>query len=275
MRAFLFAKNAMINLRLGRPSEHHFVSDCRNSFRRPLRRVSIMKTCSKCKIEKQVTDFSRRASARDGLSLECKKCASERHAEYRLKNKESIKSSMSLYYIENKKPLSEKAKGYRSKNREKIIASAKAYHEKNSQKISAKKKQSHEKNKLLVNAKSRKYYLENKERICEQKKIYRSQNKELVINHNRNARARKRNADGRHTAADVRRIFENQRGMCANCEAKLLKSGANKYHVDHIMPLALGGSNWTSNLQCLCKSCNLSKNAKDPIDWAKENGRLI
>lgn len=234
-----------------------------------------MKVCSKCKVEKPVTDFSRRASSRDGLSLECKKCTSARNSEYRLKNKEAIKASMKSYYIENKKSLSEKAKEYRSKNREKIIASAKAYQEKNSQKILAKKKQSYEENKLLVNAKSRKYYLENKEKICEQKKIYRSQNKELVINHNRNARARKRRADGRHTLNEVLAIFDAQRGLCANCETKLFRSGKQKFHVDHIMPLALGGSNWHSNLQCLCKSCNLSKNAKDPIGWAQENGRLI
>jgi 5-methylcytosine-specific restriction endonuclease McrA len=41
------------------------------------------------------------------------------------------------------------------------------------------------------------------------------------------------------------------------------------------MPLARGGSNDRLNLQCLCPQCNLSKNAKDPIAWAREQGRLL
>jgi 5-methylcytosine-specific restriction endonuclease McrA len=234
-----------------------------------------MKICTKCKIEKLEAEFSKKTESSDGFAHECKKCSSDRNRQYRIKNRDALISAAKSYYIDNKESLSEKAKEYRDKNRIKILASVKAYQAKNSQKISEKKKESHENNKLSVNAKSREYYSKNKERICEQKKIYRSENSELVINHNRNARARKRGAEGRHTAAAILAIFEAQRGVCANCQARLFKSGANKYHVDHIMPLALGGSNWPGNLQCLCKACNLSKNAKDPIEWAQENGRLL
>lgn len=84
-----------------------------------------------------------------------------------------------------------------------------------------------------------------------------------------------RGAEGSHTGKDVQAIFQNQRGLCANCKKKLFKSGAKKYHVDHVIPLAKGGSNWPSNLQCLCPTCNMRKGAKDPLDWAKENGRLL
>src|SRR6266481_7722962 len=37
-------------------------------------------------------------------------------------------------------------------------------------------------------------------------------------------------------------------------------------HVDHYIPVKLGGANETSNLQILCKSCNLKKGAKADID---------
>jgi 5-methylcytosine-specific restriction endonuclease McrA len=33
------------------------------------------------------------------------------------------------------------------------------------------------------------------------------------------------------------------------------------------MPLKLGGSNWPENLQLLCRTCNLRKNAKHPDVW--------
>jgi 5-methylcytosine-specific restriction endonuclease McrA len=41
------------------------------------------------------------------------------------------------------------------------------------------------------------------------------------------------------------------------------------------MPLFLGGSNWISNIQLLCPTCNLKKYKKHPVDWARENGLLL
>jgi hypothetical protein len=29
------------------------------------------------------------------------------------------------------------------------------------------------------------------------------------------------------------------------------------------------------NLQMLCHACNMEKRARDPIEWAQDNGRLI
>lgn len=48
-----------------------------------------------------------------------------------------------------------------------------------------------------------------------------------------------------------------------------------KGHIDHITPLKLGGSNWPRNLQLLCASCNIIKNAKDPIAHMQSLGFLI
>jgi 5-methylcytosine-specific restriction endonuclease McrA len=86
-----------------------------------------------------------------------------------------------------------------------------------------------------------------------------------------NRRARKRAAEGRYTAEQVADLFAKQRGKCACCR-KSLKAA---YHIDHIVALALGGSNWISNIQLLCPSCNLSKGAKDNILWAQSQGRLL
>lgn len=45
---------------------------------------------------------------------------------------------------------------------------------------------------------------------------------------------------------------------CAKCHVVGPKDSV---HVDHITPLARGGSNDRTNLQVLCRSCNLSKGA--------------
>jgi hypothetical protein len=41
------------------------------------------------------------------------------------------------------------------------------------------------------------------------------------------------------------------------------------------MPLALGGRNDDNNVQLLTPLCNLSKGAKDPIDYMRIKGKLI
>jgi 5-methylcytosine-specific restriction endonuclease McrA len=82
-------------------------------------------------------------------------------------------------------------------------------------------------------------------------------------------RARKRAAPGNFTGADARKLFVAQEGFCAACYASIIDG----YHVDHIMPLSRGGSNWPDNLQLLCPPCNHSKGAKTMSEWrGKQNG---
>lgn len=47
------------------------------------------------------------------------------------------------------------------------------------------------------------------------------------------------------------------------------------YHLDHVMPLALGGSNTDDNMQLLRDRCNLQKHAKHPVDFMQERGFLL
>lgn len=102
---------------------------------------------------------------------------------------------------------------------------------------------------------------------------WRIENAEKVRETNRNAKARRKGAEGTHTAKDIREILARQKYKCAECGTSVRKR-ANR-HIDHIMPLGLGGTNWAWNLQVLCPPCNLSKNAKHPIEWAQSKGRLL
>ena len=87
-----------------------------------------------------------------------------------------------------------------------------------------------------------------------------------------------RGAEGKFTAADIDAIFKQQRGKCAyfgkrsDCLGKITK---RTMHRDHIVPVIDGGSNWPSNIQLTCKTCNLRKSAKDPIAFAQECGLLL
>lgn len=84
-------------------------------------------------------------------------------------------------------------------------------------------------------------------------------------------RAQKNKAGGKFTASDLKSLFERQSGKCAYCFVKLGK----KYHADHIVPVAKGGTSWPDNIQLCCATCNISKGAKDPLDFARYIGRLI
>lgn len=89
-----------------------------------------------------------------------------------------------------------------------------------------------------------------------------------------NRRALFNSAPGSFSEEDVHNLFVKQNGECTACLDYLVKTG---YHIDHIMPLSKGGSNWPENLQLLCPTCNLEKSAKLPEEWEKiaENKRKL
>ena len=101
--------------------------------------------------------------------------------------------------------------------------------------------------------------VENKERRIKANFLWRSKNPEKMRANSNARRARKLNAEGRYTAKDACKIYDSQRGKCAICALSLGKAGK---HLDHIVPLVSGGTNYPENLQWLCPSCNLSKNKK-------------
>lgn len=81
---------------------------------------------------------------------------------------------------------------------------------------------------------------------------------------------KRKKANGTYPKEYPLQLFKMQKGLCVVCKCKL-----NKYHVDHIMPIALGGSNYPHNIQLLCAKCNHQKHAKHPIDFMQEKGYLL
>lgn len=81
-------------------------------------------------------------------------------------------------------------------------------------------------------------------------------------------RAREENVEGKFSPNDVLSLLDQQNYQCVYCKTCLKEY----YEVDHITPISRGGSNWPSNLQCLCRSCNRRKSSKDPIEFEKEMG---
>lgn len=219
-----------------------------------------MKTCPRCKTEKPESEFHKNRTQKDGLQSACIDCMKPVNRAYIDGNYEKIRAARKKYRETNQEKIKAFESQRRIKNPEKEKARSEAYRRENSVKI--KESQSA-------------YYIANAEKRKAYTAHWRSENPGAGTVFSRNRRAAERKADGIHTKDDVVSIFDSQRGKCANCRSKLIKSGYKKYHVDHIMPLARGGSNDKYNLQCLCPTCNMRKHAKDPIDWAADSGRLL
>lgn len=95
---------------------------------------------------------------------------------------------------------------------------------------------------------------------------YRKRNPEMM----REAKAKRRGL-GRLPRGTVKRIGELQRWQCIVCRIDIRE----KFHLDHIFPIAKGGEHKAENLQLLCPTCNVRKNAKHPVDFMQEKGFLL
>lgn len=153
-----------------------------------------------------------------------------------------------LWHAENKETARQRTRNYRAKNPDKVRAFPSA---KSPKKVA--------------------YRQTHREKQSAYHKQWKVDNPERVKANHWKREARKRGNGGIHTGVDIKAIFQAQRGKCAYCRIKLGK----RYHVDHIVPLISGGTNDRRNIQITCPSCNLRKNAKDPIDYARSRGMLL
>lgn len=162
-----------------------------------------------------------------------------------------------IYYLSNRKKLLASSQRWVNENRERSREAKRRYAVK------------HPYQRKTVKAEVP-YHLD-KEKIRASYVKWVKANPEKVKVNRRNGSARRKQAEGTHTAADIMRIGTAQRWRCGWCRVPC----KNSHHVDHITPLSRGGSNWPSNLVISCEPCNLKKHAKHPLDFARERGMLL
>jgi 5-methylcytosine-specific restriction endonuclease McrA len=104
----------------------------------------------------------------------------------------------------------------------------------------------------------RKYRVDNPEKYREANRRWDQAHPEVLRAMWHRRRARELNAEGDFKPTDIKNLWILQSGLCVYC-SKDLKLG---FEIDHVHPLARGGTNWPENLQLLCKSCNQRKHTK-------------
>lgn len=153
------------------------------------------------------------------------------------------------WWVDHDRKLAQRREWYRE-NRESVLELSKAYLRANREAISQRR---------------RARWHANGEANRENQRARYAANPDLWKTHARLRRARMKGAEGKHTPDDVARILEAQGHRCVYCDADL----HDGYHIDHIVPLIRGGTDWPDNLQCLCAPCNLSKHDIMPDEFER------
>lgn len=203
------------------------------------------KVCPRCDTWKPLADFGKHGKYKQTY---CRNCCSVLGKAYYHANREECLIKQALYRQVN--PEIVKQARIRCKERRRLVYNRRAviYARLNPQKI-----------KQARDASRAKYSQKYNERACQWRKNNRDKTR-----HNKLVRyAREKGAQGSYTLAEweaMKRLYNYSCLRCHRSEPDI------KLTRDHVLPIALGGSNTIDNIQPLCWSCNSSKKAKH-IDY--------
>lgn len=240
----------------------------------------MVKVCTKCKVEKPFTEFSKDKRKKYGLRSDCKFCGKE----YRQANKEKINQKSKEYYQSNK----EYRKEYHQTNKEKIREYQKQYHQANKEKRKEYIKQYNQSNKEKIKEYIKEYRKANKEKIKEYKKEHYQSNKDNIrekrkeyqreriktdslFKMKRNLRKRTweafKNKGYKKTSKTQEMLGVDWEVAKQHIEIQFTKGmnwdNQGEWHIDHIIPLA--SANTEEEIKKLCYYTNLQ-----PM-WAEDN----
>lgn len=232
------------------------------------------KVCRACRIDKAANEFSPDRRSSDGLQARCRACCSAAKKAARDANLHAYRA---------------KERAYVKANKERVYANNNAWREAHPILVKQKKLEWYAKARLdpsFLAARAARAAA-NKDRKREYDKAYRALDPAKALER---AKAwRKANPEKRAAiirAYDARRRAQTAGGVSTRDLAAWTKAAkkvcywcgrrcAKSYHVDHYKPLSRGGAHELENLVIACAPCNLKKNAKDPLDFAREVGRLL
>lgn len=229
------------------------------------------KICSHCSVSKPKSDYYKAKCCKDGLRGECKPCVAAKQVKYNKLNAKTIAKHKKVIYDANTEKNRARNKLYYQENSEVIKVRARKHRCDNYEQTIERQRTYYQKNKELLNSKKRLYRQENKDHVKNIEREWREINKDKVREMKRRYKHKRRSAEGSLTMGIADRLYAIQKGKCVCCGVSI-KDG---YHMDHIMPLALGGTNTDNNIQLLSPSCNNKKSAKHPIDYMQSKGFLL
>ena len=201
----------------------------------------------------------------------CKACAIARAQRWYANNPVKAKSSRAKWHSENLAKVHSDGSKWRAENPAKAKASRERWRSANpdGSRIAAAKH--YAKSPGKVNAANRKWREANKDKVKATSAKWAAAHPESRRIRDQNRRAKKRANGGVLSKGITAKLFALQKGKCPCCGKRL----GDDYHLDHKIPIALGGKNEDCNVQLLRKQCNQQKHIKHPVDFMRSRGFLL
>jgi len=219
-------------------------------------RTAKSKTCSKCETVKNLNEFHKSKTQKDGLQYQCKECINQHSSQYRKENREKIRKYKKQYYQKNLEDIRQCHREYRYAHPEYIQEMHRQYYQKNTEKLRGLQRQ---------------YRQENLGKLSDRQKLYlkTESGKASKLKACQKRRAQKLGANIEDFKAQE--IFNRDHYICQACGIKTRPDYKNRNHskypnLDHIIPLSVGGEHSKRNTQCLCRQCNIKKGNRHAND---------
>jgi 5-methylcytosine-specific restriction endonuclease McrA len=215
------------------------------------------------KTKKKIADAARYARDREKAKAAAK-AWKDRNKEHVTQYKNDYRASHAAEITEYNDLSRGQRAEWREAHREEAISYAKQYRESNKELVAQKRREKYLIDRDEIKEKQRKWYYANKDCARQYARLHRMTRKDLHAIYAQNKRIRKRQGEGRLSVGIVLLLMVEQGHRCPYCLTDLRRGG---YHIDHYVPLALGGPHQDSNVQLTCPACNARKGSKHPIDF--------
>jgi len=198
------------------------------------------KICTGCGEWKPISEFHRKLHSRDGHRSACKVCTNASNKRRADQNREWERERQRAYYIAHK----EERRAYRMANAERQRAFYKQWFKKNQERM---------------REYGREYYRVHPEVARKAGRKWEAANRDKRRAIDRRRRARKQQAEGEFTNQEWQALKAFYNHTCLRCDKR---EPEIQLTADHVIPLSKGGSNYISNIQPLCGSCNNAKGSQ-------------
>lgn len=255
------------------------------------------KVCTRCKKEKDESEFYKRKPRKDAtftIRNECKDCKKDYGKRRYIEHTDKIIKKAIEYYHKNRNNVLLQKKNRRENYRDELNAQHRKNRIKNKNEINKKEREYKSKHKNVINEQKRNNYLKNKDKIIIRVKEYQRKNRKKCNERNRIYNKRRRQTDvefrfGLKIRRIIRKSLKNFKKLdktwnMIGCTSQFfrdslqqtaIKNGyigfdinnfnGKEYHIDHIIPIS------AFNMKCSYhqKLCNHWSNLQ--ILSAKEN----
>jgi len=218
-----------------------------------------MKKCSKCGEAKELDDFQKDKSKKDGRYPVCKLCRSPLTKTSYAKNRESVRKKAKAKYDAD--PVTHRAisKKFREEHQEYYKTYLANYYQQNKEQwVGYAANQDKEK----VRKRRAVYVAANREKLRAGVRDWFRRNRHAARLQGAKYRMRRSKAENTLTAIEVDQILEVFDHRCGYCLVDLRTLAIEKRTLDHLQPLIHGGSNTADNVVPCCKPCNSRKGSR-------------